>query len=90
MGTDMTTDGTPERVDNTNAINRALLAALIAASGVDAATVVEAMAADGKLSAMDMDAAVEKGWIARERIDEAANTAIRDAQTAAQTHPDNL
>lgn len=72
-------DTTPERVDNTNAINRALLAELVAATDVDVAAVVEQMAADGKLSTIDVDAVAEKGWIARKRIDDAWTEPVAEA-----------
>lgn len=63
--------GEPEKVDNTNALHRALVERLISETGTDVSTVVEQMAADGRLSAETVDAAVEKGWISQHRADDA-------------------
>lgn len=63
--------GEPEKVDNTNALHRALVEQLITETGADVAPVVEAMIADGRLPAETVDAAVEKGWISQNRADDA-------------------
>ena len=63
--------GEPEKVDNTNALYRALVEQLITETGADVAPVVEAMIADGRLTAETVDAAVEKGWISQHRADDA-------------------
>ena len=68
-------EATPERVDNTNALHRALVEHLIAETGVDVAPVVEAFIADGGLTADATDAAVAKGWIGRKAADDALRAA---------------
>lgn len=92
-------DGTPEKVDNSNVIARALVEQIAADAGTDTAVVVEALAADGRIAETDVDAAADKGWIdvkdveaVKGRIVEAkaANTLIRDAEAAARDNADNL
>ena len=63
--------GEPEKVDNTNALHRALVEQLITETGADVAPVVEAMIADGRLTAETVDASVKKGWISQNRADDA-------------------
>ncbi len=80
-------EATPEKVDNTNAIIREVLGDIARAQGVDVAAVIDRMAADGKLTADDVDAAERRGWIedgtdAKRSIRDAvtpANAALRDA-----------
>ena len=61
--------GEPEKVDNTNALHRALVERLISETGTDVSTVVEQMAADGRLAADEVTAAAAKGWIAEQAAD---------------------
>ena len=92
--------GEPERVDNSNALYRALVEHLIAETGADVAPVVESMVADGRLTAESATTMIGKGWISRKRVDdavkaiqtarEAANVLIRDAEQAARDNADNL
>lgn len=63
--------GEPEKVDNTNALHRALVERLISVTGTDVSTVVEQMAADGRLSADEVTAAATRGWIAEQAADAA-------------------
>jgi hypothetical protein len=65
---------TPEKVDNTNAILRAVIEQMAADAGTDVAAVVEQMAAAGKLSAADVDTAAKKGWVTGKRADDLAET----------------
>lgn len=85
------TSGEPEKVDNTNAIVREVLADIARAHGVDVSAVVVRMAADGKIAESDVDTAASRGWITAQDAAAAkvampegiaredANAALRDA-----------
>ena len=77
---DPDTPGVPENVDNTNALTRRLVAELVAVSDVDVAAVLESMAAEGRLSPLDVTAVVDKGWITAKRIDDAVKPSPVDVK----------
>lgn len=60
--------GEPERVDNSNALHRALVERLVAESGIDVSAVVESLAADGRICDADVDAAAAKGWVDAKQV----------------------
>lgn len=90
-----------EKVDNTNVIHRALVAKLAADGSANIPTVMESLAAAGRICEADVDAAAAKGWVDTKQVDgiksslvkparKAANAAIREAEAAARDNADNV
>ena len=54
---------TPDKVDNTNVMSRALAFSLLDDPQRDPVAVLDALVADGRIGASDVDVVASKGWI---------------------------
>ena len=81
---------TVEKVDNTNVIHRAMVANLVVDGNANVSTVMESLAAEGRICEADVDTAAAKGWLDAKQVEAIKSGLVKPAREAARDNADNV